>query len=214
MATRKLILLTALAGLVLPVSSRGEDLAFFEEMDQRKAVSVACVCGELINGEREEIEFSPAPATPRVLPGGIDDPETRDRIIADAVPGSDVEVRDERGKELKYERGKQMPFTGWVKLMYRTGRVQILEQYKDGKKDGLAVWWYENGQKRWESSFVDGRASGLWRAWYDNGQLGAQGTSRDRQQGKAKFWDREGHPCTAKEFNELWAPPQDGKDLE
>ncbi len=42
--------------------------------------------------------------------------------------------------------------------------------YKNGKKNGKEIFWYENGNKMMESFFVDNHEEGLWQQWYPNGQ--------------------------------------------
>ncbi|MFZ1691551.1 MAG: hypothetical protein WAT74_00010 [Flavobacteriales bacterium] len=41
---------------------------------------------------------------------------------------------------------------------------------KNGKKEGLWVEWYENGQKKSEETYVDGRLSGIATIWWPNGE--------------------------------------------
>ena len=53
---------------------------------------------------------------------------------------------------------------------------------KDGKKDGLWTWWYENGEKKNEGTFKDGQENGLHRWWYENGQKSKEGTYKDGKQ--------------------------------
>ena len=41
------------------------------------------------------------------------------------------------------------------------------EHYKEGKKVGLWVVWYKNGQIKKKGNYKNGRKVGLWRTWYD-----------------------------------------------
>ena len=50
---------------------------------------------------------------------------------------------------------------------------------KNGKKEGLWTWWFENGEKKNEGSFKDGLENGLHKWWYENGQKGIEGTYKD-----------------------------------
>ena len=48
------------------------------------------------------------------------------------------------------------PFSGWAKEMYDSGQAEGLMQFKDGKPDGLAIFWRENGQKKGGGFYKDG----------------------------------------------------------
>ena len=41
---------------------------------------------------------------------------------------------------------------------------------KNGKKEGLWTWWFENGEKKNEGTFKDGKENGLHKWWYKNGE--------------------------------------------
>ena len=84
----------------------------------------------------------------------LDDPETLDKIIAEAIDRDKLQKRGTKGEEL-YAPNEQAAYTGWVKLMYPNGQIMILGQIKDGKQDGLVTKWYENGQKRQEENYKD-----------------------------------------------------------
>ncbi|MBL0024076.1 MAG: toxin-antitoxin system YwqK family antitoxin [Saprospiraceae bacterium] len=42
----------------------------------------------------------------------------------------------------------------------------------DGKENGIALGWFETGEKRYERSFINGDRDGTHKIWYKNGQLG------------------------------------------
>ena len=84
----------------------------------------------------------------------LDDKETRDKIIAEAIERDKLQKQGTKGEEL-YAPNDQAAYTGWVKLMYPNGQIMILGQIKDGKQDGLVTKWYENGQKRQEENYKD-----------------------------------------------------------
>ena len=84
----------------------------------------------------------------------LDDRETRDKIIAEAIERDKLQKQGTKGEEL-YAPNDQAAYTGWVKLMYPNGQIMILGQIKDGKQDGLVTKWYENGQKRQEENYKD-----------------------------------------------------------
>ena len=84
----------------------------------------------------------------------LDDRETRDKIIAEAIERDKLQKQGTKGEEL-YAPNDQAAYTGWVKLMYPNGQIMILGQIKNGKQDGLVTKWYENGQKRQEENYKD-----------------------------------------------------------
>ena len=60
-------------------------------------------------------------------------------------------------------------FLSW----YETKKKEKLKSYntwKNGKPNGLLVYWYRNGQKKSEGTYKDGLADGLHTEWYENGQ--------------------------------------------
>ena len=48
------------------------------------------------------------------------------------------------------------------------------ESYINGKRDGLCVYFYENGRKSREVYYKNGRSTGIKKVWYSNGQLDYQ----------------------------------------
>ncbi len=100
----------------------------------------------------------------------LDDKETFDGIIAEAIDEDKLQKRGEKGEELRYAPNEQTPYTGWAKTRYDNGQVGVLQQYKDGKPDGLSTYWYESGRKGAEGNFKDGKKDGLFMEWYENGQ--------------------------------------------
>ena len=99
----------------------------------------------------------------------LDDKETLDKIIAEAIDGNTLQGRGKEGEVLAYAPNQQTPYTGWAKEMYDNGQVRELSQYKDGKADGLGIEWYEIGQKEWEHTNKDGKLVTAV-AWKPNGE--------------------------------------------
>ena len=99
----------------------------------------------------------------------LDDKETLDKIIAEAIDGNTLQGRGKEGEVLAYAPNQQTPYTGWAKEMYDNGQVRELSQYKDGKADGLGIEWYEIGQKEWEHTYKDGKLVTAV-AWKRNGE--------------------------------------------
>ena len=138
-------------------------------------------CGEDSKKPTEdspESNASSAETPPAKSPavGGIDldDKETLDGIIAEAI---DYKKLQRRGKGLLYAPNEQTPYSGWIKMMHDNGQVRWLIQIKDGRRDGLSTRWYNsNGQKIEEATYKDGQKDGLATGWRENGQKHFQGT--------------------------------------
>ena len=63
-----------------------------------------------------------------------------------------------------YKKFTDVPFNGEV-----TGREQ--GSFKNGKRHGAWVWYYENGQLSWKISYNNGYFTGDSVSYYRNGQL-------------------------------------------
>ena len=69
---------------------------------------------------------------------------------------------------LYYEKFTNVPFTGKV-----TGRWQ--GSFKNGKKEGTWVKYWNNGQLSYKANFKNGKREGDWVTYYENGQLRSKG---------------------------------------
>lgn len=87
----------------------------------------------------------------------LDDNETRNRIIAEAIDEDKLNAKGDCCDEILHAPGQQNPYTGWVKSTYDDGKIFYLAQYKDGKENGSWFQWYRNGKKMEETSFKDGK---------------------------------------------------------
>ena len=151
----------------------------------------------------------------------FDNPETRKKIVADAIYRTQSEWRGDEGEERLYFRDYQMSYSGWWKEMrgkgngyhiaslvqykdgkrdgpmanwYNNGKKRLEHIYKDGKKHGLSRGWYNNGKKRWEETCKDGNWDGLRTAWYDNGLKKFENTYKDgKLHGLSRGWYRNGN---------------------
>jgi antitoxin component YwqK of YwqJK toxin-antitoxin module len=123
----------------------------------------------------------------------LDDPKTRKKIIANAVKHpskmNQLQSRGKKGEELLYRKNQPKPYTGWSKWMGGNGRIRNLIQRKDGKLNGLVVWFYKkNGQKEWRATYKDGQKHGLQTLWYENGQKKGERTYKDGKQHGLQTW--------------------------
>jgi antitoxin component YwqK of YwqJK toxin-antitoxin module len=76
-------------------------------------------------------------------------------------------------------------------LKYPNGKLKSKINYEDGKKNGLAQWYYETGELLAEVNYIDNKASGVLKEFYENGNLKALSHWIDgAQDGKAsKYYE-------------------------
>ncbi len=85
------------------------------------------------------------------------------------------------------------PYSGDVSKSDNFGKTLLKGTYKNGKKDGLWTWWYENGQKLKEETYKGGKEDRSWTSWYKNGQKKFEGISKDgKRDGLWTDWDENG----------------------
>ena len=77
-----------------------------------------------------------------------DDPETLDKILAEAIDKDDLKEGPETRDIIYYAPNQKTPYTGWVKRINQEGQLSMLGQYKNGKANGLCSEWYESGQRK------------------------------------------------------------------
>jgi len=144
----------------------------------------------------------------------LDDKETLDGIIAEAIDEEKLQKRGQKGEELRYAPNEDTPYTGWTKAMWGNGQIKFLMQYKDGKMDGLGTRWYENGQKQAEGNYKDGKLDGLWTDWYENGQKELEANWKDdKEEGLWTSWYENGQKESEQNYKEgkpmsvvVWKP--------
>ena len=152
----------------------------------------------------------------------LDDTETLDGFIAEAIDKSTLQKRGQKGEELRYAPNEQTPYTGWVKEMHDNGQIERLGQIKDGKQDGLLIGWYENGQKGLEGNFKDGKPDGLVTSWRENGQKKEEINFKDgKKDGLMTSWYENGQKMEEVNYKDhkaegLWTKwyPNGQKELE
>jgi antitoxin component YwqK of YwqJK toxin-antitoxin module len=173
-----------------------------------KATLFALLVGLLVAGCEESSTPSDPVDSPKAI--DLDDKETRDKIIAEAIDGNKLQNRGEKGEELLYAPNEQTPYTGWLKVMYENGQIKVLGQLKDGKPSRLTQWyengqkgseeinkagknvtarWYENGSKAERFTVINGQKHGLWTSWYENGLKKAEvNWENGEMHGLMTFW--------------------------
>jgi hypothetical protein len=130
-----------------------------EEMNKLLAAMFAALlmagCGEEAQRVSVQAEASPesnqsfaetpsvkSPVVPKI---DLDDNETLDKILAEALDLGKLQRRVKEGEVIWYY--EQTRYTGSAKYMHDNGQIAGLFQLKDGKKNGLVTAWYSNGQK-------------------------------------------------------------------
>ena len=137
--------------------------------------------------------------------------------------GPELEFRGVDGIVMAYLKSSDTPYTGKTYELYEDGQKRSEGNFKDGKMDGLCMWWHENGQKAREANYKDDKPDGLWTEWYENGQKKVEVNFKDvkpdglwtewhetgqKQFGEnfkdgelisAKYWNSKGEPVDSEE---------------
>ena len=110
-----------------------------------------------------------------------------ERLVKEAVEMESLEKRD----YLLYPSNESEPFSGWAKVMYDSGQVESLIEFRDGRKVHHRSW-QENGQKKHANTWKDGEQDGLQTSWHENGQKWTEQTYKDGRWISAKYWNSKG----------------------
>ena len=146
---------------------------------------------------------TPPAKTAEVAKIDLDDNETRNRIIAEAIDWTTLKKkgREELGfgmTDLVYAPNEQTPYSGWVikRLMidWRDHRMG-LTQYKDGNAIGPSASWHHNGQKSYECTYKDAKLDGPAGTWYSTGQKASEQNWKDGKLVTAVAWKPNGEKC-------------------
>jgi antitoxin component YwqK of YwqJK toxin-antitoxin module len=89
-----------------------------------------------------------------------------DLVLRDPKEGSSID------DWIYYKKFSDVPFSGKV-----TGKEQ--GSFKDGKRVGPWVDYYNNGQLMWKGNFTDSKMDGAWFRYHNNGRLETKGTYKD-----------------------------------
>ncbi len=79
-----------------------------------------------------------------------------EKALEEAVELNSLQERN----DLYYEVNKSKPYSGWAKVLYRSGQAEELFEIKDGKQDGRALAWEDDGTKTFEAAYKDGALDG------------------------------------------------------
>jgi len=91
-----------------------------------------------------------------------------------------------KGKDASRELIRQ---TTW----YPGNKIQMVGEFKERKRDGKWIYYYQNGQVWSEGFFKNGKSDGKRILYHENGKLYIEGNYRDdRQVGIWKYYDEKG----------------------
>jgi antitoxin component YwqK of YwqJK toxin-antitoxin module len=75
-------------------------------------------------------------------------------------------------KHIAYDKQTKKKFTGTIKTTYQDCDMTFSTiDYKNGVRDGMATWYYQDGQMRQDIMYVNNKANGTFTEYYPNGQL-------------------------------------------
>lgn len=89
-------------------------------------------------------------------------------------------------------QGKSLKQGKWV-FWFEDGQKRYDAEYLDDRPVGQHTWWHANGQKETEGRYDNGEPVGQWQYWHDNGLLSAQGEfAQGKKVGRWLRWNEDG----------------------
>ena len=87
-----------------------------------------------------------------LLLGGcsIEEPVTETKLELEGVNAEELERR----RYITYRKGSDTPYTGKAYSLHANRQKAGEWNYKNGKQDGLFVWWNEKGKKVEEENYI------------------------------------------------------------
>lgn len=93
-------------------------------------------------------------------------------------------------EKLGFFNGKR---EGIAKRWSENGVLRVVSNYNQNKLEGTYSTWWENGVVAEESTYLNGELQGVQKQWYDNGQLAKQRNLKfGKEQGMQKAWLKNG----------------------
>lgn len=93
--------------------------------------------------------------------------------------------------EIAYYNGSA--YTGKVYAKHPNGKLGLVGEYVNGKKEGTWTYWYSTGEKKRESTFHENKKEGTTYFWHQNGQVAKEITYRNDKNIDQKLWDDKGN---------------------
>lgn len=97
--------------------------------------------------------------------GILETRRTKDYVCASAF---DLFAHNQVSEKAQYKNGRRHGDTMWF---YENGTPKLFQTYIDGKLEGVATWIYENGDIRKESRYKNGYRHGFFLEWCECGSL-------------------------------------------
>ena len=119
-------------------------------------------------------------------------PDTETKPKLEGVNKEKLELRE----SIWFLIGSDTPFTGKAFTLYKNGQKEWEGNYKDGKEDGLFVYFYINGKKKLEINYKVGKKEGLRVRYHKNGQKKSEENYKGgkKVEGSRKYWNSKGEP--------------------
>lgn len=77
---------------------------------------------------------------------------------------------------------------GITSIFHPSGYKHSEIEFKNGKKDGKLVQWFEDGRKQIEAEFKDGQYHGNYCSWWENGNLKEKGRYQNGKRVGKYLW--------------------------
>jgi antitoxin component YwqK of YwqJK toxin-antitoxin module len=92
---------------------------------------------------------------------------------------------------------------------YPNKQAQMEGTYREGKRDGKWMYWYENGKVWSDGTFILGKSDGKRTTYFENGKVRYEGFYKeDMRVGKWRFFDENGRMLQEVDYS---APPKEIK---
>ena len=113
---------------------------------------------------------------------------------------------------LVYKSGSNQPFTGSIMDVYDNFQIMGTGTFKDGKRDGMWISFWKNGNVENEGVFKEGKKHGLFKSFFENGQIRyIQEHKNGVPVGVCKHFDKDGNLIKTEEYKDGEVYKVDGK---
>ena len=108
---------------------------------------------------------------------------------------------------------KTMGPTSFEKRWQTTNKAAIVENFKNGVRDGELRRYYLNGNLLMRFYFEEGNVEGPWEDYYPNGKLLMSGQMKaNKEVGKWKYYDENGNLLGEAPYNQIPKAIRDAKE--
>lgn len=111
------------------------------------------------------------------------------------VSMEDVSVNYAAENSQYFQKGSEVPLTGFLSASYDNGELESVQQYKNGYGDGIWIDYDPDGKISCKGTYRNNRIEGLVTFYYEDGSIKSTGQYRHfkRPIGLWKFYDGEGN---------------------